>query len=88
VGSFFKDQPDFFQFVPEGISVSSAGLFIEAKGYPAPIRYGVFDYKTGGIKAMVGGRTIEGRLLFNRATSPRQPGSSIKPWEVYGRPFS
>ncbi|HVI41939.1 MAG TPA: penicillin-binding transpeptidase domain-containing protein, partial [Anaerovoracaceae bacterium] len=27
---------------------------------------------------------IEGRLLFNRATSPRQPGSSIKPMGVYG----
>ena len=44
----------------------------------------IFDYKDGSIKAMVGGRNIDGRLLFNRATSPRQPGSAIKPMGVYG----
>ena len=44
----------------------------------------IFDYKTGGIKAMVGGRNVEGRQIFNRATKPRQPGSSIKPMGVYG----
>ena len=32
---------------------------------------------------MIGGRKTEGRMLFNRATSPRQPGSSIKPLAVY-----
>jgi penicillin-binding protein 1A len=44
----------------------------------------VLDYHTGAIKAMVGGRNTEGRLLYNRADSPRQPGSSIKPLSVYG----
>ena len=28
---------------------------------------------------MVGTRKAKGQMLFNRATSPRQPGSSIKP---------
>ncbi|MDD4615206.1 MAG: transglycosylase domain-containing protein [Caldisericia bacterium] len=43
----------------------------------------IMDYKTGGIKAMVGGRNLSGKLLFNRATSTRQPGSAIKPMAVY-----
>ena len=38
---------------------------------------------TGRIRAMVGGRGAVGRKLFNRAVSPRQPGSSIKPLTVY-----
>ncbi len=44
----------------------------------------VLDYKTGGIKAMAGGRSLSGKLLFNRATATRQPGSAIKPLAVYG----
>lgn len=43
----------------------------------------VCDVKTGQIKAMVGGRKTSGKKLFNRAISPRQPGSSIKPLAVY-----
>lgn len=43
----------------------------------------ILDYKTGGIKAMVGGRSLSGKLLFNRATATRQPGSAIKPMAVY-----
>ena len=43
----------------------------------------IMDYRTGEIKAMAGGRGLEGRMLYNRATAPRQPGSSIKPLSVY-----
>ena len=44
----------------------------------------VTEVGTGRIAGMVGGRGApEGRNLFNRATSPRQPGSSIKPLTVY-----
>lgn len=40
----------------------------------------VLDPKTGGIWALVGGRTYDRQLGLNRATdSKRQPGSSIKP---------
>lgn len=39
---------------------------------------------TGEVKAMVGGRQFNGQRLLNRATNPRQPGSSIKPLAVYG----
>ncbi len=38
---------------------------------------------TGEIKAMAGTRRVNGEKLFNRAVSPRQPGSSIKPLAVY-----
>ena len=38
---------------------------------------------TGEIKAMAGTRSVKGEKLFNRAVSPRQPGSSIKPLAVY-----
>lgn len=43
----------------------------------------IIENGTGHIKAMVGGRNTSGRLIYNRATSPRQPGSSIKPLGVY-----
>ena len=44
----------------------------------------IMDYKTGKIKAMIGGREIEGSKTFNRAVAAaRQPGSTIKPLSVY-----
>ena len=43
----------------------------------------IVEVGTGQIKAMVGTRNTDGEKLFNRATSPRQPGSSIKPLAVY-----
>ena len=44
----------------------------------------VTEVGTGYISGMVGGRDASGSQLFNRAVSPRQPGSSIKPLSVYG----
>ena len=43
----------------------------------------IIENDTGYIKAMVGGRKTSGRMLYNRAIEPRQPGSSIKPLAVY-----
>ena len=43
----------------------------------------VSDYRTGDLKAIVGGRNITGQRIYNRATNPRQPGSAIKPISVY-----
>lgn len=43
----------------------------------------VFDHYTGQIKAMIGGRGVEGEMLYNRAIVPRQPGSAIKPLSVF-----
>ncbi|MBQ3389949.1 MAG: PBP1A family penicillin-binding protein, partial [Firmicutes bacterium] len=61
--------PDYFTLIPESQQPQSAMVIIEQS--------------TGQIKAMVGGRNIEGSKLYNRADSPRQPGSSIKPLAVY-----
>ena len=44
----------------------------------------VTEVGTGNIVGFMGGRDAEGANLFNRAVSPRQPGSSIKPLAVYG----
>jgi len=44
----------------------------------------IMDYRTGKIKAMIGGRDVEGSKTFNRAIdAARQPGSTIKPLSVY-----
>ena len=43
----------------------------------------VTEVGTGYISGFMGGRGTEGSNLFNRAISPRQPGSSIKPLAVY-----
>ena len=43
----------------------------------------IVDYRTGYLKAIVGGRNISGQMIYNRAINPRPPGSSIKPLAVY-----
>lgn len=43
----------------------------------------IIENKTGYVKAMVGGRKTNGKMLYNRAVETRQPGSSIKPLAVY-----
>lgn len=43
----------------------------------------ILDYRTGQIKSLIGGRYIKGKRTLNRATTPKQPGSTIKPLSVY-----
>lgn len=43
----------------------------------------ILDPKTGEVKSLIGGRDIAGSSNRNRATTPRQPGSSIKPISTY-----
>ena len=61
--------PEYFSLVDRIIEPQSAMVVMESA--------------TGKIVGMLGGRGIEGRKLYNRATSTRQPGSSIKPLAVY-----
>lgn len=65
----FKNKDNFPSALREGSNVEAAMVITEVG--------------TGQIKAMVGTRHADGEKLFNRATSPRQPGSSIKPIAVY-----
>ncbi len=64
----------------------------DSEGFPAAAEDGelcqcaavVLSAKHNGITAMIGGRTHETRLAFNRACAMRrQPGSAIKPIMVY-----
>ena len=74
----------------ETILHDSSGYYINKKNYS--VNQGVIqpqsamtiiENSTGQIKAMVGGRKTKGKMLYNRAIEPRQPGSSIKPLGVY-----
>lgn len=78
---FFKDYPTFFEEVNSGLSTNQFTLnqrIIQPQSAMV-----IIDNATGQVKAMSGGRKTTGRMLFNRATSARQPGSSIKPLTVY-----
>lgn len=66
----FKDGDNFPDAIRDDTNVEAAMVMCEIG--------------TGQIKAMAGTRFADGDMLFNRATSPRQPGSSIKPLTVYG----
>lgn len=43
----------------------------------------MIDENTGELKAIFGGRGVIGRYLFNRAATPHQTGSAIKPIAIY-----
>ncbi|WP_313346480.1 transglycosylase domain-containing protein [Sedimentibacter sp.] len=67
------------------LRISEGYFFFQEKGVVQPQSATVIlDYKTGKIKALIGGRDIEGSKTFNRAVdAARQPGSTIKPLSVY-----
>ncbi len=94
---FFRDYPNYFKFVDAGIAVTKtyeqpnedgtsstkSSYSLKQKVLQPQAAMVITDYSTGAIKAMVGGRGMTGRMLYNRADNPRQPGSSIKPMAVY-----
>lgn len=67
------------------LKIREGYFYFQEKGIVQPQSATVIlDYKTGKIKAMIGGRNIEGSKTFNRAAdATRQPGSTIKPLSVY-----
>ncbi len=80
---FFADYPDFFRFNETGMAIGPSSYTLNQKVVQPQSAMVITDYANGYIKAMVGGRNTKGRMLYNRAISPRQPGSSIKPMAVY-----
>ncbi len=82
--SFFTDQPDFFKFSENGTYIQASQYTLSQKAVQPQAGMVITDWKTGEIKAMMGGRNLTGSRLYNRAISTRQPGSSIKPIAVYG----
>lgn len=82
---FLSANPDFFKDDGNGnLIVNKDSYSISNTGIIQPQSATVImDYRTGQIKALVGGRNVAGQKIYNRALHPRQPGSSIKPIGVY-----
>ena len=78
---FFTDYPEFFTF--EDGKMLTKDYTLKPQTIQPQSAMTIIDNATGQIKAMIGGRNTSGRMLFNRATTPQQPGSSIKPIAVY-----
>ena len=81
--AFFTDRSQ-FEVRDNEVLISKDNYQLNEKVIQPQAAMIIMDYKTGGIKAMAGGRSITGKLLFNRSLSTRQPGSAIKPMAVYG----
>ena len=83
--SYLKDNPEFYTQEGDNIVVSNRYFYVHEDGVVQPQSATVIlDYRTGHIKAVVGGRDVDGTRILNRATdSQRQPGSAIKPIAVY-----
>lgn len=78
-----KKTADFFTESGSNLIVKSSNYTLRQKINQPQSAMVIIDNETSQIKAMIGGRGASGRLLYNRATSTRQPGSSIKPLAVY-----
>ncbi|WP_053957673.1 penicillin-binding protein 1A [Inediibacterium massiliense] len=83
--SFLNENPEFFQKDLSGnLLIGKDYYSINQKGVVQPqSSMVIMDYHTGEIKALVGGREVKGKRLYNRALNPRQPGSSIKSLAIY-----
>ncbi|NMB08770.1 MAG: PBP1A family penicillin-binding protein [Tissierellia bacterium] len=84
--NFLKNNSDFYSINEEGnLTINEKYFYRHEDGIVQPQSATVImDYTTGEIKALVGGRDVEGARILNRATSaPRQPGSTIKPLSAY-----
>lgn len=82
--SFLDTQPNFYSIDNNGnMLINSKYFYKDKKGIVQPqSAFVLMDYN-GHIKALVGGRNIKGSRVLNRATTPRQPGSALKPVSVY-----
>ncbi len=84
--TYMDKNPEMFIIDNDGVlRIPEGFFFFQEKGIVQPQSASVImDYRTGKIKAMIGGRQIEGSKTFNRAAdATRQPGSTIKPLSVY-----
>ena len=85
LASYFSDYPNAFKRNDDGSLTLIKSLIFESDPVIQPqSAMAVIENSTGHVVAMIGGREIKGSLLFNRATAPRQTGSSVKPIAVYG----
>ncbi|MBQ1383792.1 MAG: transglycosylase domain-containing protein [Firmicutes bacterium] len=81
---FFDAKPDAFTKNKDGsVTINHEYITLNQRILQPQSAMTIMDHTTSQLVAMIGGRGIEGKLLYNRATAPRQPGSSIKPLAVY-----
>ena len=82
---FLKENPEFYSINGDGnLTINEKYFYRHKDGIVQPQSATVImDYRTGQIKSLVGGRDVEGARILNRALSPRQPGSTIKPIAAY-----
>jgi penicillin-binding protein 1A len=84
--TYLNNNKDFYRIDDNGnLLINEKYFYISKDGIVQPQAATVLlDYRTGQIKALVGGRDIEGTNILNRATaSQRQPGSAMKPIAAY-----
>lgn len=84
--SYLDKNSEMFVLGSDGIlRIPEGYFFYQEDGIVQPQSAAVImDYRTGKIKAILGGRQIKGSKIFNRAAdAARQPGSTIKPLSVY-----
>lgn len=75
----------YIQSVMDNVYADDSNFPRISKNGTSPESAMVILNKDGSIAGIVGGRGVKtGSLVLNRANSPRQPGSSIKPISVYG----
>lgn len=82
---YLSQKPDIIMPSENGLIISKDYFTSDTKGIVQPQSAAIImDYKTGKIKALVGGRNITESKSFNRAVNAtRQPGSTIKPLSLY-----
>ncbi len=82
---FLKDKNDFYRLDENGnLCINETYYTLAKTGIIQPqSAMIVIDYHTGELRALVGGRNVSGKKIYNRAINPRQPGSTIKPLAVY-----
>lgn len=83
---FLSKNPNFYKINADDVLTIGKDYYsYDEKGIVQPQSATVIiDYRTGHIKAIFGGREIEGNKTFNRAVdATRQPGSTIKPLSIY-----
>lgn len=83
-GEFMNSEKNIFLYDGNTVSVDPSAYTLRQATIQPQSSMVVTEFSTGQIKVMVGGRSLKGKLLYNRADNPRQPGSSIKPIGVYG----
>ena len=80
ISADFMNSPDYANFfINNGdgtFSIPPSSYSLNPKTVQPQAAMTIIENSTGHIKAMQGGRNTEGRMLMNRATNPRQPGSS------------